>query len=116
MEKSNGRPGRTIAAAVRTRAQHLYFTTFDMCKSTLNMHKSFLARLGSLRMDEPLRVWYSIVTERKQPEIRSQSSKRSYFLKGEDEKRLAGRIRKEGGSSPMANFKDPIHNRRARAC
>mgnify|MGYP006934860925 CR=1 FL=1 len=26
------------------------------------------------------------------------------------------RIRKEGGSSPMANFKDPIHHRRAWAC
>ena len=31
-------------------------------------------------------------------------------------KRHAGRIRKEGGSGPMANFKDPIHHRQAWAC
>ena len=35
-----------------------------------NMYKSFFVTLAILRMDEPLRVWYSIVTERKQPEIR----------------------------------------------
>ena len=29
---------------------------------------------------------------------------------------LESKIRKEGGSSPMANFKDPIHHRRAWAC
>ena len=33
-----------------------------------------------------------------------------------DDVKAAGRIRKKGGSSPMANFKDPIHHRRAWAC
>lgn len=33
-----------------------------------------------------------------------------------DDVKAAGRIRKEGGSDPMANFKDPIHHRRAWAC
>ena len=41
-----------------------------MHKSICNMYKSFFITLAILRMDEPLRVWYSIVTERKQPEIR----------------------------------------------
>ena len=41
-----------------------------MHKSICNMYKSFFTTLAILRIDEPLRVWYSIVTERKQPEIR----------------------------------------------
>ena len=33
-----------------------------------------------------------------------------------DDVKAAGRIRKEGGSSPMANFKDPIHHRQVWVC
>ena len=75
---------------LRTRAQHIYYTTFDMHESILNMHKSFLARLWSLRIDESLRLWYSIVTERKQPEAKAKVPQK--------EGTKTGRIRKEGGS------------------
>ena len=54
----------------RTRAQHTYYTTFHMFKSILIMHKSCIITLCGLRIDETLGLCYSIVTERKQPEIR----------------------------------------------
>ena len=51
-------------------AQHIYYSTTHMHLSILNMHKYFIVGLFALRIDEFLRLCYSIVTERKQPEIR----------------------------------------------
>ena len=61
------------AAAVRrphTAAQHIYYSTTRMHLSILNMHKYFMQGLFALRIDETPGLCYSIVTERKQPEIR----------------------------------------------
>ena len=88
----------------------------------LKLHKSFAASLAYLRIDESQGLWYSIVTERKQPEIRSRQLQEKLTFQGEileeisKESKTPAVFRKEGGSSPMANFKDPIHHRRAWAC
>ena len=46
------------------------------------MHESFIFCLAVLRIDKFLRVMYSIVTERKQPEIRSEELQGNATFKG----------------------------------
>lgn len=54
--------------------EQFYYTISVNAKSRPFMHKYFIKRLAVLRIDETLPPWYSIVTERKQPEIRNPTS------------------------------------------
>ena len=49
----------------------------------MKLHKSFAASLAYLRIDESQGLWYSIVTERKQPEIRSRQLQEKLIFQGE---------------------------------
>ena len=51
--------------------------------ASLKLHKSFAASLAYLRIDESQGLWYSIVTERKQPEIRSRQLQEKLIFQGE---------------------------------
>ena len=133
-------PGEAAVFFWRIRAQYIYYTTSSML-SNLNMQRCHCtARLVGFANRRP-GAWHSIVTERKQLEIRNwkflrdaifrkfhqrpivnrltfSSALRTPIQQHEGRRRkpketakAAGSIRKEeGGSSPMANFKDPIHH------
>ena len=49
----------------------------------MKLHKSFAASLAYLRIDESMGLWYSIVTERKQLEIRSRQLQEKLIFQGE---------------------------------
>ena len=65
----------------------------------MKLHKSFAASLAYLRIDESQGLWYSIVTERKQPEIRSRQLKEKLIFQRRNVIRNLQRKQDTGGIS-----------------
>ena len=61
--------------------------------ASLKLHKSFAASLAYLRIDESQGLWYSIVTERKQPEIRNRQLQAKLIFQGECHKKSPKKAR-----------------------